>query len=355
MNIKTDELRRYLNAAAQIKPNPTAPNLDVIKIECTGQEIVFTKTNNNIWCRYSYVCQAQPAEVLLINEKVLNGIVLTSKEHEINISPNSDARTTNITSGEDVLRIQKQDASMFPNIPTTIGERVKISADVMERIRTAAKYVNTGANITALNFVNVGLCGIFASNYSIVYHHNTFPLPDLLLDQEPLNTIKSTDDVLYWSSDSYNFFQCEGFMYGFIKTAIKPLNFTTIVNQTGQDNFIIKRQDLVDFCTLVHYTKRQENPLATLAGADDKTLQLRYNDPDFDINVSRNVVMESNAPVTEFKFSVDSMALLLKTLPFELLIFTRSNPGGHLIVTASDDPDYKGIIARLQEDTKPIA
>lgn len=353
MKIKTEELRRYLSAAGQIKPSITAVNLDSIKIECTGQEIIFTKTNNHIWCKYSYVCQQQAVETFLINEKILNGIALTSKEYEIEIKAHKNGKDVLLTSGEDVIKVQNQDLKLFPQWIIATGDRVKISKEVIERIRTASKYVNTAANVTALNFVSIGMNGIFASNYNIVYYHNTFPLPEVLLDSEPLNTIKGSDDMLYWSSDSYNFFQVEGFTFGFIKTAITPINYSTIIGQTGTAHFICKREDLIDFCTLVQYSKRQENPLATLQGhtGEKPGLMLDFLDADFGIEVNRTITMEANEPVEPFKFNVEQFALLLKTLSFELLTFTRV-PQGHLIVTSSEDPDYKGIIARLQEETK---
>lgn len=351
MKIKTEELRRYLSAAGQIKPNITAVNLDSIKVECTGTEIILTKTNNHVWCKYSYVCQQQPPEAFLINEKILNGLAITSKEYEINAALHKNGKDILLTSGEDVIKVQNQDLNLFPVWALTTGDRVKISKEVIDRIRTASKYINTGANVTALNFVSIGMNGIFASNYNIVYYHNTFPLPEVLLDQEPLNTIKGSDDMLYWSSDSYNFFQCEGFTYGFIKTAITPFNYSPIINQTGTASFVCKREDLIDFCTLVQYSKRQENPLATLGGASGTCLMLRFEDADFNINVSRNIVMECNEPVELFKFNVEQLALMLKTIQYELLTFTRVEQG-HLIVTSPQDADYKGIIARLQEEQK---
>jgi hypothetical protein len=347
MKIKTDELKRFLSAAGQIKPNPTATNLDSIKIECTGQEVVFIKTNNNIWCRYSYVCQPQQPEKYLITEKILNGLALTSKEYEIDVSLHIDGHNVVLTSGEDSIKTTNQDLKLFPVIQTPTGERVKISKEVVDRIRIASKYVNSGVAMTAFNFVSVGMQGIFASNGSIVYYHNTFPLPEIMLDQEPLNTIKGNDDMLYWSSEGYNFFQCEGFTYGFIKTVISPLAYMPIVNQTGTDSFTCKRDDMLDFCTLVYYSKKQENPLATFSGSN-QMLMLRYEDSDFNINVSRNIPMECTAPVEQFRFSVDWLGVMLKTLPYELLTFTRV-PQGHYIVTTQSDPDYKGIIARLAD------
>lgn len=354
MKIKTEELRKYLSAAGQIKPNITAINLDSIKIECTGQEVILTKTNNNVWCKYSYVCQPQQPEVFLINEKILNGIALTTKEYEIEVKLHKNEKDVMLTSGEDVIKVQNQDLKLFPQWAITTGDRVKLNKEVIERIRTASKFVNTNANITALNFVSVGMNGIFASNYNIVYYHNSFPLPEILLDQEPLNTIKASDDMLYWSSESYNFFQHEGFTFGFIKTAIAPFNYTPIINQTGTARFVCNREDLIDFCTLVQYSKRQENPLAelfTATGSGNKGLRLHFQDADFGVDVSRVVTMEANAPVEPFKFNVEQVALMLKTIPYELLTFTRVEQG-HLLVTTPSDPDYKGIIARLQDETK---
>lgn len=348
MKIKTEELRRFLSASGQIKPNITAVNLDSIKIECAGAEIIFTKTNNHIWCKYSYVCQPQEYSLLLVNEKLLNGVALTSKEYEITLTRDGD--NIIITSGEDVIKTKNQDIKLFPIMPTATGDKIKINSEVIERIRTASKYVNTGTNVNALNFVSIGMNGIFASNYNIVYYHNTFPLPEVLLDQEPLNTIKSTDDMMYWSSDTYNFFQADGFIFGFIKTAIAPIDYMPIINQTGTASFVCKREDLIDFCTLVQYSKRQENPLALLQSRSDKKdgLLLYFIDADFGIEIDRTITIQANEQVEQFKFNVEQIALMLKTIPYELLTFTKV-PQGHLIITTPNDPDYKGIIARQQE------
>lgn len=345
MKLKTEELRKFLSVAGQIKPNPVATNLDSIKIECTGQEVIFTKTNQNIWVKYSYVCQPCAPESYLINERMLNGVAITTKEYEVNINLHIDGNVL-IISGEDVVKTTAQDLQVFPPIQEAKGERVKISKELVERIRIAAKYISTAVNRTAMNFVQVGMSGIFASNGSILYYYNAFPLPEVFLDQEPLNTIKGIDDVLYWTSESYDFFQIEGFTFGFIKSVVKPIPYMPIVQQTGTDNFTCKRQDFIDFCTLVQYSKKQDPALATLSSVNEQTLKLHYQDADFNIDINRNVAITCNAPVTEFRFSVEWVEVLLKSLPYNSLTFIKLGEG-HYGVTTTEDENYKGIIARL--------
>lgn len=348
MKLKTEELRKFLTAAGQIKLNPVATNLGSVKIECVGNEIIFTKTNNNIWCKYSYVCQPAAPECFLINERMLNGVALTTKEYEINVDTTPDGEALLITSGEDVLKTKAQDLKLFPPIQEATGEKVKIEKESVERIRIASKYISGAINKTAMNFVQIGANGIFATNGSILYYHNTADLPEVFFDNEPLSTIKGDDDMHYWTSASYDFFQIEGFTFGFIKSVIAPINYMPIVNQGGENFFACKREDLIDFCTLVQYSKRQEYPLATLQSHPMKpnTLLLDFIDADFNININRAVIIEENAKVELFRFSVDHVAVMLKSLPYTLLTFTKIGDN-HYGVTTPEDANYKGVIARL--------
>jgi hypothetical protein len=77
------------------------------------------------------------------------------------------------------------------------------------------------------------------------------------------------------------------------------------------------------------------------------TLVLDFVDADFNININRAIVIESNAPIELFRFSVDWVGVMLKSLPYATLTFTKL-VGAHYAVTSVEDPNYKGIIARLQ-------
>lgn len=356
MKLKTEELRKFLAAAAQIKPNPVATNLDSIKIECTGQEIVFTKTNNNIWCKYSYVCQPQQLESYLINEKMLNGIAITSKEYEVEITTHIDGINLLIVSGADVLKTGIQDLALFPQTQIATGERVHIDKKLVECIRIAGRYISASIAVTAMNFVQIGIDGIFATNGSILFYYKAFPLPDIFLSAEPLNIIRGRkgkedqedDDLLYSTSESYDFFQLDGFTYGFIKSVVKPLPYMQIIQATGKESFTFNRQDFIDFCTLIQYSKRQEHLNATFVSAGNGKLMLKYIDADFNINIIRDIAITPDSPVQEFTFNPEWVEVLLKSLPYESLTFTRVGDG-HCAVTTTEDENYKGIIARLAD------
>lgn len=348
MKIKTEELRKFLSVAGQIKPNPVATNLDSIKIECTGQEVVFTKTNNNIWCKYSYVCQPSPPEVHLITERILVGVAQTCNEYEIEITAHIDGVNILITSGADVLKLGIQDVKLFPVTQVATGERVKIAKELIERIKTAGKYVSTAVARTAMNFVQIGIDGIFATNGSILYYYKAFPLPELFIDHEPLNVLKHTDDLLYWTSESYDFFQQEGFTFGFIKSIVKPLPYMQIIRVTGTESFTCARQDLIDYCTIVRCSTKQEYPQATFESADATKLILKHIDADFNINAVRDIAIQASRPVQPLVFSVEWVEVLLKSLPYSNLTFTRVAEG-HYKVTSPEDENYIGVIARLQD------
>lgn len=348
MKLKTEQLKKFLTVAAQIKPNPVAQHLDSIKIECTGPEIIFSKTNQNIWVKYKYECQPQAPEVFLINEKMLNGVIITSKEHEMEIVASFDGSEISITAGAGVLKTSAQDPSTLPAIHEEKGDKVSISKDDIERIRIASKYLSTAQVRTAMCFVEIGPKGIFSTNGSIMYYYASTDLPPVFFDENPLSIIKSTEDVLYWTSTSYDFFEIDGFVFGFVKNIIQGLDYTPIINQTGENFFIIQKQDFIDFCTLVQYGKKQDHLISKLSSKDGSVLNFSYVDAQYNINISHHAQIESAGPIEDFSFSFEWVSLLLKTIPYDNLIFTKVGPG-HYKVTTPEDERYIGIIAKLKD------
>lgn len=211
MKIKTEELRKFLSAAGNISPNPLHINLDSIMIECVGNEVVFTKTNNNIWCKYSYVCQPASLEKFYISERMLNGIAATSNEYEFSIDESIDGAHIVLTDGDGVIKSKKQDFSQFPVMQQAIGEKVKIDQNTAQHLRTAGKFISMLPLKTNASYVNVSGDGIFAFNLMVAYYYKAVDLPVIMLDHEPLNVIRTNDDVWYWTSGSFDFFQFDGF------------------------------------------------------------------------------------------------------------------------------------------------
>lgn len=346
MKIKADELRKFLNTSGLISPNPLASYLDSILIECIGNEIILTKTNNNIWCQYKYVCQDQEKDIFLINEKTINGILQTCNEYEISIeSKNNDCI---ITSGESVLKSRKQDINNFPKFPVFDHsiEKIKISKETLSHIKTASKFISKSAARNAFSFVNICNDGIFSFDTMIAYYHNTSIPGNIFLDHEPLAIIKPVDDLFYWSHLNYDFFQLDGFLFGFIKSEVKAVPFLSIVNQTGETFFYIKKIDLYNFCIQVQAVKYKDQPYAFFEKKNDR-LVLSYIDERYNIELNFPAEIETEHEIGRFEFNVDSMTNMVKSLPYEQLIFTKL-ASNHYSLTTPEDDKYKGIIARLK-------
>lgn len=350
MKIKTEELRKFLSAAANISPNPLALYLDSIMIECVGNEVVFTKTNSNIWCRYSYVCQPGPIEKFLINERMLNGIAGTSSEYEFSIDESIDGAHLTITDGDGMIKSKKQDCAQFPVMQQATGEKIKIDQNTVQHLRTAGKFISALPLKTNGSFVNISDDGIFAFNLMVAYYYRAKGMPEMLLDHEPINVMKTNDDVWYWTSGSFDFFQFDGFTFAFIKTVLKLLPFGAMVNQPGTNPFSIKKNDLINFCTLAQSVKQKDYSIAKFFSHPDNPsiLNIKFVDARYDIDIDKSYQIESVAPVSEFAFNIESVALMVKNIPYEILTLSQTS-SGHYYVTSAEDDGYLSIICRLGE------
>lgn len=350
MKIKTEELRKFLSAAANISPNPLHINLDSIMIECVGNEVVFTKTNSNIWCKYSYVCQPASLEKFYISERMLNGIAATSNEYEFSIDESIDGAHIVLTDGDGVIKSKKQDFSQFPVMQQAIGEKVKIDQNTAQHLRTAGKFISMLPLKTNASYVNVSGDGIFAFNLMVAYYYKAVDLPVIMLDHEPLNVIRTNDDVWYWTSGSFDFFQFDGFTFAFIKSVLKLLPFTPMVNHPVINSFNIKKDDLINFCALAMSAKQKDYSIAKFFShpGNNNILNIKFVDARYDIDIDKSYQIESIELIKEFAFNIDALFLLLKNIPYETLTLGLTE-SGHYYVTSSEDEGYKSIICRLGE------
>ena len=348
MKLKTEELRRFLNVAKSIRPNPNFTNLDVIKIQCTGQEIFLTKTNQNIWCQYSYVSQ-QPAETFLIRESALISIASTSSEFEINIELKKDDNIS-LISGEAVLKVKQQDSKFFPEMQAAKGEKIKIPKDIVDKIEIAGNYISNEVIKNNFSFVNICPAGIFAFNTFVAFYYKTEGLPQIFFDNEPLSIIQPNDDLFYWQSDNSNFIQSNGFLFCFIKHETKLLPFEDIIKQKSEGAFVINKIDFLNFCTLVQLNKKQKSTLGTFEHSldNESILVLSYSDPGNGIDINYPISVATKTKIEKYSFSIEQVQLLMKSIPYSQLIFSKI-PNGHYVVTSNEDENYKGIITRMME------
>lgn len=143
------------------------------------------------------------------------------------------------------------------------------------------------------------------------------------------------------------FFDYSGFLYGIVKNGMHkaPLKASVAFREPGAAAFIINREDLMEFCTLVNYAAKESLPTASWK-YDGKILSVVYDDPANHVHVFKEIECVVNiAPCDDFKFSVKGMETILKSLPYDQLTWMRA--GKHFYIGSPEDEAYKGLLAGI--------
>lgn len=344
MLLSTEKIQDFLRVGAVIKPNILYQSLDHILIESTGESIVFTKTNNNIFCRYHYEDAQSPAR-FLVPEQLLQGFVIDLAANIFELTATDNCVILNC--GTKVNKCALQPVEQFPNMPAPqYAETVQFDAPLIESIAIARTYVSTQKNVTAANFVNIGSNGVFASDQSFVYY-KAFAVPfigNIFLDADAATIVTAMGACEYGSGNNYDFFTKPGVEFAYIKYAIQPINYAPMLALNGSAGFTVQKQELINYCAWVGYTAKEDWPIAQWH-ADNGRLLLGYNDANFNRQANTDVPVTTVGDVAAFKFCAPRLRAALAVLPYNKLSFI--NIGSHYRITCDEDPDYIGIIAGL--------
>lgn len=346
MKIQTQIIKKFLDECANIKPDITSSNLDSIKIECTGYEIIFTKTNNRIFLTYTIECAQSKCDAFLINEDVIRGIVITTGNEYVTIERKE--KHILIKDGIDTTKCPIEDIKLYPVAPPSNNEETPISRVALECIQIASKYISHNLVVDARNFVNISSNGVFGTNGDIVYYNTcgNEELPEVFFGTDALSILKPVDGATYNRHGNYDFFKFENFNYGFIKSAItKQIPYLPLVQQRGDVSFVFAKNDFINFCKRVRYVSKHKDPICTFKCSHDEKLELSYIDQEFDRDVHIEIMCQTTALIDEFKFSLERLTTVLNSLPYDYLVFTRI--GKHYKITSDEDKNYIGIIAGL--------
>lgn len=342
MHLQTDKLSQFLNYGASVKPNVLYPALDSVKVKSTGDTIVLTKSNNNVFCEYSYN-DKQPECEFLVNERMLSGFINTVQADLIDFDLNG---SINMSAGSKKNNTRIQDPRFFPVTPEPINNDVfTITPDIISRADIAMRYVSRVAIKTAASFVGLDANGIFATNQSAVYHY-ACSAPQFFIDEDRLNALKILGQAMFNTSPSYDFFIGNNVAFAFVKTEIPPINYLPMLQMSGDDTFVVDRMELLNFCVRVEYSTKQEAPKATWRTRDTDGLYLIHEDADFEVVAVDSITVDANFDVPQFKFDIRILKEALMPLPYKKLAFTSIGP--HYKITAPDeDSNYTGILAGL--------
>lgn len=350
MIISTEQVKKFLSEATVVKPNILYPALsDTIKITSDGRQVVLVKTNYNLFCRYAIDAPAPAEESFLVSEKSLNGIAQTTQSETITIEEINGMIKIRGTKAEKI-EYPVRPLTEFPLEPVISGDVIPISSEALYCIKVAAQHIRREQPPTAASFVHVRTDGIFGTNNNnLVYFRKTDSLPIMFLGEDALHVIKAVNGSTYSTHENYDFFEYDGFSYGIIKPAFEnpvAINVAAVLGNAANPCFVVQRQKMLDFCTLVNYAAKAEYPVGILT-YDGKALVLTHDDADFNVHVSREVeCIENVDPCETFKFSVKWLEVLLKSLPYDRLTWLQC--GRHFKLASPDDENYSGLFAGIQ-------
>jgi hypothetical protein len=350
MIISTEQVKKFLSEAAVVKPNILYPALaDTIKISGDMDNIVMVKTNYNLFCRYEIDSAFNAEESFLVSEKSLNGIAQTTASETITIEQVGGMITIRGTNAEKI-QYPARPTTEFPAEPLISGDPITIDSEPLYCIKVAAQHIRKEQPPNAASFVHVRADGVFGTNNNnLVYYRKFDGLPTLFLGEDALHVVRSNGTATYSTHGNYDFFQYGGFSYGIVKPAFEApvaVNVSAVLGNPANACFIVERQKMLDFCTLVNYTAKAQYPVGLLT-YDGQTLTLTHDDPDFNVHAAREIMCDENiAPCEPFRFSVNWLEALLKALPYAKLTWLQC--GKHFMLASPDDENYSGLFAGIQ-------
>lgn len=348
--IETKVIKKFLQQANLVKPNVLYPALENIKISLSGGEATFVKTNMTVYCVNTFDMEHYNEDAtLIVNEAALSAFVGLYNDDTISIT--LDAKHLTLVNNQSKLSLPIQTEADFPKLPIKpdkLDENNMISPSEIGSIKVASKYLKDDENEGIFHFVHLGDLGIFASNGDYIYHMRTDArLPTILLGRTALDIVTNMPGgAQVSSSENYDFFEDGDLMYAVIKTEFKTFDYSKAISGTSENIVQLRRLDLLNFCTLVSTTAKQEWPLGEIIHEkDDSSLIIDYKDGDFERNANTTIPAKLNFKMKPFRISIRRLNEVLKALPYENLILTQLGP--HFKVTTEEDPNYIGVISGM--------
>ena len=192
--------------------------------------------------------------------------------------------------------------------------------------------------------------------YSKVFHK---PLPELQLDTLACEAISKHEDAsLYRTENNWSLFECGATLYGFLDNDRRYVNVETIVSKFGmaEKHFSINKKDFLSFCesaSQIHAGTSSLPPEITLSCEQDG-IALTYQNNTYHRDQYRT--LEADIFVKQFDewhFNGDLAIQLLKSVPYQTLIFSKAMNSYFITSEDEDAEDYVGLINGLAYTLAP--
>lgn len=353
ITINVSELKRFLNAAKNIKDSRIIPILAYIKIECSGDAATMTKTNLHSFLVMEVDAKFDNDCVFLIDEQTLNACAFYAKDKVVEVK----LIGKNVVMSDGYM--EWKTPTIENNFPTTeinIEEKISLDAEVLSAMFLAKQHTLSASDksirgwkcfvhvmkINKKSFV-VGLNGFIS--YFKSFKEN---LPEISLDPDTVGIVCKFPEIYYSAGSRYDYFQYLDITYGFIKAETARPNLDVIFERLkSEDSLIANRKDLVNFCEAVVSINGSSIPPEVSIKNDGKDkIIIRHTDlTGVEKAVESIKVDKKTFDVPEILFQPKNLLTVMKDLGVDKVKLSKID--GNLIITSDEEKDYVGSIMEL--------
>lgn len=253
INFPIDKVRDFLDKASVIvtEKNDLMPILRYIRIKIDFGVCIMTKTNNKGFCKFYFDLDAEDADFLIEESKLLL-FCDTSTDDNFSITINNEGTIIYGVSYKQRTNAKSYDIDLFPKIPDEPKSSIRITKDIIDSFKIAKSCIAQDDIRPALNFAYCTDDVLFSSNAQILYIRKfNRTLPKIELTPEEITAISDLAWADFSIADNYNTYKNGNVIYGFIASNdAKPFDYKPFLNSIEKENYIsIKIKDILNFCT----------------------------------------------------------------------------------------------------------
>lgn len=353
--ISITELKKFLSNSSNIRNNNIIPILSYIKLECKGKIATLIKTNLHSFIISQIDAEFKKDITILIDEQILASAVNFSKGKDLKISVVGKDIVMNDGFGD--TKCQVQDVVNFPAVDTNTGKgAIEFTEDVISALGLAKNHILTSSDKEMRNwmsFVHIRTINnkshVVGANGSVSYFKSFGEaLPEISLDPDTVSIISKYPFVHYSSNDRYDYFQCLGVTYGFIKTETACPKFEPIIDRFKSENsFIINSRDIVLFCEkAISMNRSSVPPEVSIENGDNGSLLLNFVGISDNESASEKIKSDKKTyNVEKILFQPKNMITAVKDLGVEKIKISKIF--GNMILSSDEEKDYTGSVMEL--------
>lgn len=316
MKIKVVDLKEFIKRSAKITSNGIIPIYDYLLFEFNKESICITKTNGQTYCKHEIDNDGNEVCSLLIEEKRLTSFVNNTGGEELTFKIKN--KQVEISDSVNLVSVPTEEVSLFPAFPEqgNSNEAVSISSEVIKSLNEAKQFRFNGKYETNYSYIYVSKNEIgsfvFATSGNVFYLKKfEEDLPAFSLSPESCSMLLPYSNVLYYSSNNYNFFNTGKTIFGFIQSELKSVDFRPVLNSVNRSEWLeIDRKDFVDFSDLV-LSFSFLVPIIRFSFSGENVLA-NYSEENYNVNAERLISAKKNFEADSFNFNASFINMALR-------------------------------------------